>query len=79
MEGNLIFVPGFFQGRLFLERVSVENFWTINKTGSIGNKFFPGKEGGRGKCVKNPKLPQFPGISWKNQREAKPKTLFSSH
>ena len=25
---NLIFVPGFFQGRLFLERVSVENFWS---------------------------------------------------
>ena len=28
MEENLIFVPGFFQGRLFLERVSVENFWS---------------------------------------------------
>ena len=28
MEENLIFVPGFFQGRFFLERVSVEKFWS---------------------------------------------------
>ena len=91
MEENSIFVPGFFQGRLFLERVWDENFWskfffqdlncnqitvTINNNRDYWKYVFPWK--GRGEVENASKIPQFPGISWKNQGEAKTKTLFSS-
>ena len=76
MLENLIFVPGFFQGRLFLERVSVENFWskflfqnlncnqitvTINNNRDYWKLVFPWK--GRGEVENASKNPKIPPIS----------------
>ena len=93
MEENLIFVPGFFQGCLFLETVSVENFWskfflkdlncnqitvtTNNRAGTIGNKFFPGIEGGKWKmCQTSKNPPNFQGYHGKIRGKLKQKLCF---
>ena len=92
MEENLIFVPGFFQGRLFLERVSVENFLskfsfqdlncsqitvTINNNRDYWKQVFPWK--GRGEvenASKIQKSPNFQGYHRKIRGKLKQKLCF---